>query len=246
MAEHKTDNVCAHLQGLNVFFHRVVVDADVFPTIAKVALVAEEAYQSAIDEQPEALRRQIVVLMDFWKSVIELIYSVVNGVAERQFNELLVRENLFHLAAHKLLNSVVVVDVQKSARRQIMAQVHHVGIRKNNVAVACQMHKWVVEKVGAANIDSGRFRIDVCADILVAVLNQIWQRCGVGVPVAAAVVFEQGNAYLLCLQAGGGAGNQNDGQYRKMCFSHYSCFRRLMVWQAAIPAVSVRSRQGPR
>ena len=49
VAKHKPNNVCAHLQSLNVLLHRVVVDTRVFPAVAKVTLVAEEADKPPVD-----------------------------------------------------------------------------------------------------------------------------------------------------------------------------------------------------
>ena len=57
-----------------MFLGSVVVDGNVLPAVAEVAFVAEEADKAAIDKEPESLRRQIVVLVDFWLAIVELIY----------------------------------------------------------------------------------------------------------------------------------------------------------------------------
>ena len=98
-----------------MFLRCVVVDSNVLPAVAKVALVAEEADEPAIDKQTETLRRQVVVLVNFGQAVVEMVCGVVNEVTERQFHKLLVGEHLLHFAAHIMLNAIVVVDVQKAA-----------------------------------------------------------------------------------------------------------------------------------
>ena len=71
MRQHVLQNVGTHLQRLLVGGLRVVVYARVLPSVAKVALVGEQAHQPSLPYQPEGLRRLSVVLVNLRQTVGE-------------------------------------------------------------------------------------------------------------------------------------------------------------------------------
>ena len=73
---------------------------------AKNALLGIEGVEDA-----EALRRLAVVLVDLGEAVRVLEMTVVDGMAERELDERIVREHLLDLPAERLIDSVVIVHV---------------------------------------------------------------------------------------------------------------------------------------
>lgn len=81
----------------------------------------------------------------FWQAVVEVVFLMVDGVGERQLDEVQFGKNLLHLRDDKVLNTIVVVNMQKAAADKVGAKILSFLAGKRDVAVACDVHKWVVE-----------------------------------------------------------------------------------------------------
>ncbi len=102
--------------------------------------------------------------------------------------------NTFFMAGpDKGVHAVVVVDVEEAAGKEVVAEVFCFGIGEYDVAVAGHVYKGVVEEFGTAYFYGSEVGVEVGAEFFVAEAGEVGQGSGVGVPVAAAVVFEQGH-----------------------------------------------------
>ena len=155
VGEDVLQDVFAHLEGLLAGGLAVVVHVGVFPAVAEVALPAEEAYQPPLPDEAVAARGQVVVLVDFGQAVGEMVFLVVDGVGERQFNEVEFGEHLFHLRDDEVFEAVVVVDMEKPASDEVVAEVLRLLGVEDHVAVAGHVEERVVEYLAAAHINHG-------------------------------------------------------------------------------------------
>ena len=155
VCEDVLQDVFAHLEGFLAGGLAVVVHVGVFPAVAEVALPAEEAYQPPLPDEAVAAWGQVVVLMDFGQAVGEMVFLVVDGVGEGQFDKVELGEHLFHLRDDEVFEAVVVVDVEEAASDEVVAEVlRFLGV-EDHVAVAGHVEEGVVEYLAAAHIDYG-------------------------------------------------------------------------------------------
>lgn len=166
----------------------------VFPAVAQVALIGVEAHDAAFVQERERLRRLVVVLVHLGQAAAAVIEDLVeDGMRERYRHELLLRKHLLHLASDEGIQAVVVVDMQEAAAGEVTAQVFGLGLAEDDVAVAGHMHERIVEDIGAADLNGGIVVPQLKRRLGVAETDEAGQRSGIGVPVAAATVFEQGD-----------------------------------------------------
>ena len=80
-------------------------------------------------------------------------------------------------------------------------------VGESHVAVTGHVEEGVVEYLAASYVDHGIFGVEFHLLVGVAEGDEVGERGGVGIPVAAAIVFEQGNLSLgecrLYAKAGG-------------------------------------------
>jgi len=80
------------------------------------------------------------------------------------------------------------------------------------------VHKREVENFGCTNFYGRWFGINIGFQIGIAKLNEVGERSWVGIPVAAAIVFQQGNFYTLILRRGREQENaENDYKVKFLC-----------------------------
>ena len=86
--------------------------------------------------------------------------------------------------------------MQEAATDEVGAEVLYLAVAEDHVAVARHVEKGVVEDFGAAHIDGGVLRLETHLLVLVAESDEVGERGGVGVPVATATVFQEGDLRL--------------------------------------------------
>ena len=136
------------------------------------------------------------MLVDFRQAVGELVLLVVDGVGEGQLDPLQFGEDAFHLGHDEVLHAVVVVDMEESASDEVGAEVLGFAVAEDHVAVAGHVEEGVVEDFITAHIHRGILWIESHLLVLVAEGDEVGEGGGVGVPVAAAAVFEEGQLGL--------------------------------------------------
>ena len=67
--------------------------------------------------------------------------------------------------------------------------------------MARHVYKGVVENFGAAHFHMRFYGVEVGVQVLVAKYSQVLERGGVGIPVAAAVIYEQGQLHALGMRS---------------------------------------------
>lgn len=212
LLESVADEIGAHLEGLESHLFGVFVNGLVLPAVAEVAFEGVEADEASFPEDAKALSGPILVLVDFGEAVFKIKSLVVNLVFEGQFDKLGFGEDLFHGGTDVGIHAVVVVDVEETAGDEVVAEVFGFEVGEDDVAVAGHVDEGVVEEVGATDFDGGVVGGEVGAEVGIAEAGQVGQGGGIGVPVAAAVVFEEGQLELGVVLRGrmGGKGGGED------------------------------------
>lgn len=173
------------------------MDILILPTVAEVALPAEETNQTALVDKSIAFGREVVVFVDFGESVGEIVSLMIDGVTEGEFDEIEFGEDFLHLWHNKLTEAVVIVDMQEASSYQVIAQILSLLSGEDDIAVASDMKEGIVEYFTASHIDGGIFGVEVHMLILVAEGDEVGEGGGVGIPVATTIVAHQGDLRLL-------------------------------------------------
>ena len=196
----------------------VVVDILVFPAVAKVAFPGEETDEAAFVDESVALGWFVVVFVDLGKSVGKVVALVVDRVGEGQFDKVEFGEDFFHLGNDEFFESIVVVDMQKTSANEVVAQVLRLLRGEDHVAVACHVEEWIVENLAAAYIDLGVFKVHL--GVLVAESDEVGQGGWIGIPVAAATVFEKCD---LCLGTDSMIDTEEQAKDKESGFHFFGC-----------------------
>jgi hypothetical protein len=188
-----------HLQRLLAFFFGVVVDALIFPAIAEVAFVGVEEYKPSLVDQAETFGGFPVVLVDLGKTFREIKFLVVDGMLKGDGDEFQLWKYFLQLDPDKFVETVVVVHMEEAAAGEIFPQICCFHVIEHHVAVARHVYIRIEEQFTASNFDDVLFGCEVQVQFLVRELDEIRERCLVGVPVAAAIVLQLGDAdRVLC------------------------------------------------
>ena len=187
-----TDDVRPHSERFLACGLTVVVHVGVLPSVAQVALPGEEAHQASFVDEAIAFWGMVVVFVYLGQAVGEVVFLVVDGVAEGELDEVQLGEDAFHLRHDKLAQAVVVVDVQEAAADKIVTEVLRLTVAEDHVAVTRHVEHGVVEQFGAAHVDGGILRVEPHLLVLVAEGDEVGERGGVGIPITATAVLQQG------------------------------------------------------
>ena len=201
------DDVAAHLQGAESGGGAVAVHFGIFPAVAEVTFPGEEADEATFPDEAVALWGEVVVLVDFGQAIGELVVLMIDGVGEWELYKVEFGEDSFHLWDDELAEAVVIVDVEEAATDEVAAEVLHFAVGEEDVAVACEVEEGVVEEVGAAELYGGVLWVEAHVECLVAESDEVGQRGGVGVPIAASTIFDHCQLGL----SRGGEGCEEEG-----------------------------------
>ena len=162
----------------------------VFPTIPQIGFVIVKHHKPAFVEQPQPLRRQVVVLVDLGQALIQVISGVKNRMRPRHFQPICIGKDLRHFSAHIRIHAVVVGNVQETAGLQVASQVLRFRGREDHIAMAGHVNPRVIKQIGRAHLDSGHFFAQSHGQLIVAKRPQIGHCRGIRVPIAPASVFQ--------------------------------------------------------
>ena len=137
-----------------------MVNPLVLPAVAKIALVGENAHDSAFINQGEKLRCFAIMLMGFGQAVGKRIRLLENIMGERQFHEIQLGKHLFHLWFDVLTDAIVVIDVKEATGQHVVAEVLGLSGIKDHVAVPRHVYVRIVEDVGAGRLHGRHLWID--------------------------------------------------------------------------------------
>src|SRR5437588_2897536 len=168
----------------------IVVDLGILPPVAQVRLVGIVYDQAVAQKDPEPLGRQPVVLVDLGDPLREVVHHMVDGMAQRHFNERVIREHAGDLAPERLVHAVVVVGVEESSLLQVATQGLGVLVREMDVAVPRHIKVGDVPQLGAGERDYALARGDGESGALPNRGEEVGQFGRSGVPVAAAIIVQ--------------------------------------------------------
>src|SRR5688572_11368133 len=121
------------------------MDLGTFPAITKIALGIIKANQSAIIDQAITFWCFIIVFVDLWQAIGEFKFLMIDRMTERQLYKIQFRKYFFHLQTDELIHPVIITDMQKSSRDQILANVICFLHIKDHIAMSRHMHKRIIE-----------------------------------------------------------------------------------------------------
>src|SRR6185436_10456685 len=94
------------------------------------------------------------------------------------------------LPAKTFIKPIVVIDVQKTAAREVIAEPRDLGVTEFDVAVARDMEEWVVPQLVVHQGDAGFRLVHLKRGALANRRQKIREAGRIRVPIAAAVVLE--------------------------------------------------------
>src|SRR4051812_26636966 len=100
-------------------FRGVFVDIIVFPAISKVAFKIVKTNKSTLVNEAEPLRRLTFMLVYFRRTFIEIIFLMIDGMVERQFDKIKFRKHFFHFSPDIVIQTEIIRNMQKAAAEQI-------------------------------------------------------------------------------------------------------------------------------
>ena len=163
----------------------------VFPAVAQVTFVGIEADQSAFPEQSETLRPVVVMFVYFGEAVGKGKRKKEKGKSRGKLGEIEFGENLFHFSSDIGIDSIVIVDMEKSPGDQVVSQVLGFGIGEHDITMAGHVDEREGEDIPATGFHGSGIFPDVSLQVFITEADQVGQGGGIGVPVAAAAVLEK-------------------------------------------------------
>lgn len=196
------NHVRTHFESGLTLGGRIAVHGFILPAVAEVGLIIIIADHDAVQEHAEALRGQFIVLVNLGRAVGKIVLRVIDGMMERQFDELRFGQDLFQFAAEARVHAVVVVGEQESARREVGAERAHVILAERHVAVAVDEDNRMREQFQRGRFHGHRFGGEADVGVVAHEGNQVVQGPRRAVPIAAALVFEQADFGLTAGSGG--------------------------------------------
>jgi len=141
-------------------------------------------------KKSEALRRFIIVCMDFGRTVRKIVMAAVQTIRIWKLYQLLLRENFLYLTAKCLVHSIIIVSVKKAAVLQVCSQSLHFKFRKSYVPVSRHEYEWIGEELIIRYFDKLVNRIDIDQRVLLNKPEQIDFLIWIVIPIAAASVLQ--------------------------------------------------------
>ncbi len=156
----------------------------------EVGLVGVEDHQPAVEEDSEALRGLLVVLVNLGNALGEVVDQVIDRVVERHLDQLLAGKQPGQLAPERGVHAVVVVGMEESALPEIAAERDQIVLAPADVPVPGHVEVGKVPQVVVPQRDDPLLGSDPQTGSGSDGLEKIGQAGGIGVPVAAPVVVQ--------------------------------------------------------
>src|SRR6056297_930325 len=177
------------LQGCICYLLWVVV-LIIGPAVGWIGFVRVKCNHSSLIKKPECLGRLIVMFMNFGRAPVWKIVDVgINRVVGREFNKVLIRENPRQVRPYILVETVIVIYIQKTARFEVSAQVFHFRLLNGDIPVAGNEQKRVVENIAASKLNIIIPLAHTDGNLLFRKTEHVCQCRGRAVPVAAATIL---------------------------------------------------------
>jgi hypothetical protein len=135
-----------------------VVDLGIFPAVPEITRKGVIHREAVSEEDPESAGRKPVVLVNLRNALREVVHDVVDRVVHRHVDERPIRKNALDLPPKTLIKPIIVVDVEKTAACEILAEPRDLGVTELDVAVPRDVKKRVVPQLVIHQRDA-RFRL---------------------------------------------------------------------------------------
>ena len=124
---------------------------------------------------------------------VKIIFLVIDRVVERDLNKFQLGEYLFHLWPDKFIEAIIIVDMKEPATNEIVPQVGGFLAGKYNIAMTRKVEERIINNVLVAHFHCGIIGVYVGAKLAIAEFNKVGKGGGIGIPVATAIIFYQGD-----------------------------------------------------
>src|SRR3989442_322158 len=98
------------------------------------------------------------MLMCFRNAIREFEMCMIESVRIRKLLKILIGKYFFYLAAHRLIESVIIIDIKKSSGFEIGAQALGFSFGEIHIAVPRHKEKRIIKNIVTCNIDPAIFR----------------------------------------------------------------------------------------
>ena len=115
---------------------------------------------------------------------------MINGVIEWYCLKCEFWECLFHFSANKRIDAVIVANVEESSGDQIISEIAGFLVRKNDIPMASEEAKWVTVYISGSHLGYRLGGCQICPNMRIRILGQIWEGCSATIPIPAAIIFE--------------------------------------------------------
>src|SRR5689334_25386550 len=119
----------------------------IIPSIGWIRFICVINAEPAIQKQSESLRRFAIMLMGFRNAVRKFEMRMVESVRIGKLLEFLIRKNFFDLAADWFIETIIIVDIEKTSGFKISSQTFSFGFGEIHITVSCQKEKWIIEDI---------------------------------------------------------------------------------------------------
>jgi len=115
---------------------------------------------------------------------------MINGVIEWYCLKCEFWECLFHFSANKRIDAVIVANVEESSGDQIISEIAGFLVGEHHVSMAREEAKRVTVDVCGAHLCYRLGGRQICPNMRIRILGQIWEGCSATIPIPAAIIFE--------------------------------------------------------
>lgn len=187
---------------------RVLVHFRILPAITKIGLIAVIHRKSFPHENAETLGRFSIVLVDLGNAFRKVVHHVIHRVSKRDIDKRPVGKYTLDFAPEAGIESIVVVDVQKSASREKLTEPDDLGFAKAYVSVTCNVQERIVPEpvIHERHASFRTINFECCTPGNSA--DEIGKTGWIRVPVSATIVLESGDGQPR-LRTGGGEKHSN-------------------------------------
>jgi hypothetical protein len=115
---------------------------------------------------------------------------MINGVIKWYCLKCEFWEGFFHFSANKRIDAVIVANVEESSGNQIISEIGGFLVRKNDVSMASEEAKRVTVYISGSHLGYRLGGCQICPNMRIRILGQIWKGCSATIPIPAAIIFE--------------------------------------------------------
>jgi hypothetical protein len=141
-------------------------------------------------KKTKSLGRFAIMFMDFGQSGGKIVKNVIDGMAEREFRQIISREDPSDFSAKGFIHPVIVIGVKESALREILAQPLNFFLTEPDVTMASHEEEWMLKELWILKLQNRLLLHNLYAGSLINFTHQVRDDRPVVVPIASTTIFQ--------------------------------------------------------